>query len=93
MVLAGQLSVLEDAELESELEAILKNIASTSTAPEVSSIINVISDESSTAGLPLTADSSDLKEYSVVLPEVPNTPILQLPSQIEIKGERIAIPS
>ena len=94
MVLAGQLSVIEDAELESELEAILKNIAATSTASEVASSLDGDASLSPTALVQLSAiDSNDLKESSIVLPEVPSTPISPLISQKKLIKERTAVSS
>ena len=93
-VLAGQLSVIEDAELESELEAILKNIAATSTVPEVASSLADNSSPTPTAAVELSAvDSNNSTEYSLALPEVPTAAISPLISQDKLIKERTAISS
>ena len=102
LVLAGQLSTVDESELELELELILKGIAAAEPkAEEVEEVEEVEADSAEAAPEAMTAESDGKEDveqdYSSMLPEVPDGP---LPAAVSPKSvtprtatERVAMMS
>jgi hypothetical protein len=88
-VLAGQLNIEDDAELEKELDLILKEFSTDNTTPvTVSDLSPVNAAEDNCIGTHLNEDIETVNKTEISLPEVPTSPILHLAPKHEISAAK-----